>query len=32
MSVVLVNQPDAWRILLIQVTPVQRPPVETGPR
>jgi len=30
MSVVLVNQPDAWRILLIQVTPVQRPPVETG--
>ncbi len=32
MSIVLVNQPDAWRILLIQVTPVQRPPVETGPR
>jgi ATP-dependent Clp protease ATP-binding subunit ClpA len=32
MSIVLVNQPDAWRILLIQVTPVQRPLVETGPR
>jgi ClpA/ClpB-like protein len=32
MSVVLIQGREAWRILLIQVTPVQRPPVETGPR